>query len=313
MEKSSRDNGLRDSNQEQNLIPEVEADQSGLDARMQFGIVDDSMLEVFEPLLLPQVAEALHSGEPITVMGIAKEGVACGALAGYLSGDCFRVISLYVAPDYRRQGGARHMIRELEALIEDEPDIGEVELQFTTAEPDNETLLPFLEAMGFLQESDGGRNIYEFALGDLKPVSLPKVSEDRNNRVCSFSQLPDALLHAAQKRSVALGTPQPEQTLTSKEIERELSYALVRDGRIEAYAAVDHSCCGVLTLCALWIGDSNRATLNTLIKTVLAHAQALYPPQTRIAMQAVNDQSERMIQRLAPQARKVSYMYRQTV
>ena len=313
MEKSSHDDESRDSNIEQGFLPKLQTDQSGLDDQMQFGMVDDDDPAAFEPLLLPEAAEALRRGEPITVMGIAKEGVACGALAGYLAGDCFHVVSLYVAPDYRRQGGARRMLRELEALIEDEPDIGAVEIKFTTAEPDNETLLPFLETMGFSQESDSGRNIYMFELGDLKPVSLPKLSGDKNNGIYSFSQLSDNLLHAAQKRSVALEAPQPEQTLAGKEIERELSYALVRDGRIEAYAAVDHSCCGVLTLCALWVGDSNRAALTALIKTVIAHAQALYPPQTRVAMQAVNSQSERMIQRLAPQARKVSYTYLQIV
>ena len=174
-------------------------------------------------------------------------------------------------------------------------------------------MLPFLEAMGFLQESDGGRNIYTFALGDLEQMKVTKVSGHENGHVRPFSHLSEDLLHAAQKRSVALGTPQPEQTLTGKELEPELSHALVKDGRIEAYAVVDHSCCGMLTLCALWIEDSNRATLNTLVKSVIARAQELYPPQTRVAMQAVNDQSRRLILKLVPQAGKVSYTYRLTV
>ena len=106
-----------DHDMEKNIVSEAEEDQRAWDDRMQFGMVDDADPGAFEPLLLPQVAEALRNGEPVTVMGIAKEGVACGALAGYIAGDCFHVASLYVAPDYRRQGGARRMIRELEALI----------------------------------------------------------------------------------------------------------------------------------------------------------------------------------------------------
>ena len=279
---------------------------------MQIGVIADDDMQIFEPLLLPEAVEALQQGEPVTVMGMVQEDVACGALAGYVSDGCFHVISLYVAPDYRRQGGARRMLHRLEAWIYEEPEIGAMDIAFTTAEPDNETLLPFLEAMGFSQENDGGYNIYTFALGDLRQMQVSQVSGDKNGRVRPFSQLSDDLLHAAQKRSVALGTPQPEQTLTSRELERELSYALVRDGRIEAYAAVDHSCCGELTLCALWIGDSNRATLNTLVKNVIARAQELYPPQTRVAMQAVNGQSLRLIRTLAPQAQKISYTYRLT-
>lgn len=297
---------------EKHLVPEMGEDQRAWDVQMEFGMIDAADAGAFEPLLLPQAVEALQRGEPLTVMGIMQEDTACGALAGYVSDGCFHLISLYVAPDYRRQGGARRMLRELETLLWDEPDIGAMEVTFTTAEADNETLLPFLETLQFLQEDDGGKNIYTFTLGQLKTVKQPKAVNEKDGRVRAFSQLSEDLLRAAQKRSVALGTPQPEQTLTSPQLERELSYAVVKNGRIEAYAAVDHSCCGALTLCALWIGDTDRMLLNTLLKTVIARAQETYPPQTMVAMQTVNDQSLRLLQRLAPDARKVSYTYRRT-
>ncbi len=297
---------------EKHLVPEMGEDQRAWDVQMEFGMIDAADAGAFEPLLLPQAVEALQRGEPLTVMGIMQEDTACGALAGYVSDGCFHLISLYVAPDYRRQGGARRMLRELETLLRDEPTIGAVDIEFTTAEPDNETLLPFLEALQFMPEDDGGKNIYTFTLGQLKTVKQPKAVNEKDGRVRAFSQLSEDLLRAAQKRSVALGTPQPEQTLTSPQLERELSYAVVKNGRIEAYAAVDHSCCGALTLCALWVGDTNRMLLNTLLKTVIARAQETYSPQTMVAMQTVNDQSLRLLQRLAPDARKVSYTYRRT-
>lgn len=292
----------------------MEKDTKQQTAPMQLGIIAAEDMAAFEPLLLPQALEALGRDEPLTVMGIMQEDTACGALAGYVADGCFHVVSLYVAPGYRRQGGASMMVHAMENLLWAEPDIGAMEIEFTTAEADNETLLPFLKTLQFMQEDDGGRNIYTFTLGQLKPVSLPKYSKDkeREGRIRSFAQLPEEVLRAAQKRSIALGSPQPEQTLTSPHLERELSYAVVKNGRIEAYAAVDHSCCGALTLCALWIGDTNRMLLNTLLKTVIARAQETYPPQTMVAMQTVNDQSLRLLQRLAPDARKVSYTYRRT-
>lgn len=292
----------------------MEKDTKQQFAPMQLGIIAAEDMAAFAPLLLPQAVEALDRGEPLTVMGIMQEDTACGALAGYVADGCFHVVSLYVAPGYRRQGGASMMVHTMENLLWAEPDIGAMEIEFTTAEADNETLLPFLKTLQFMQEDDGGRNIYTFTLGQLKPVSLPKYSKDkeREGRIRSFAQLSEDVLRAAQKRSIALGTPQPEQMLTSPQLERELSYAVVKNGRIEAYAAVDHSCCGALTLCALWIGDTNRMLLNTLLKTVIARAQETYPSQTRVAMQTVNDQSLRLIRKLAPQARKVSYTYRRT-
>ena len=72
-------------------------------APMQLGIIANDDMWAFEPLLLPQAVEALHRGEPLTVMGIMQEDTACGALAGYVADGCFHVVSLYVAPGYRRQ------------------------------------------------------------------------------------------------------------------------------------------------------------------------------------------------------------------
>ena len=126
------------------------------------------------------------------------------------------------------------MINQLEELLTEEPDIWSMEISFTTAEPDNETMIPFLSSMGYSPANDMGRNIYTFTLGQLenaKPLAKPA---SRSLRIRSFSQLSEDMLRAAQKRGIATGTPLPESTLTGPQVERELSYALVKDGKIEA-------------------------------------------------------------------------------
>ena len=87
--------------------------------------------------------EAIERGEPVTAIGIAHEDTACGAMAGYVENGCFQVISLYAAPDYRRLGGARLMVSQMEELLK-ENDIRSIEISFTTVEQENETLVPFL-------------------------------------------------------------------------------------------------------------------------------------------------------------------------
>lgn len=277
------------------------------------GVIADEDMPAYKSLLLPEVGEALERDEPVTVLGLVQEETACGALAGYVTDNCFHIASLYVAPDYRGQGGGRLLMHILESLLWDEPDIGAIDLSFTTAVTENETLLPFLENMQYIQENDSGKNIYMFTLEQLNPVNPPKQVDEKEGRIRFFTQLSEDMLRAAQKQSVALGTPHPEQKLTSPQLERELSCAVVKNGRIEAYVAVDDSCCGALTLSALWIGDANRMLLNTLLKTVIARAQELYPPQTHVAVQTVNDQSLTLLMKLVPKARKVSYTYRRTI
>ena len=136
------------------------------DAPLQLGCIGSEQLAYFSTLLLPDAVQAIERDEPVTAIGIAQEDVACGAMAGYVENGCFQVISLYVAPDYRRLGGARLMVSQMEELLQ-ENDIWSMEISFTTAEPDNETMVPFLNAMGFSPEDDRGRNIYSFTLEQL--------------------------------------------------------------------------------------------------------------------------------------------------
>lgn len=282
---------------------------NGLAAPMQLGSIGSEQLEYFSPLLLPDAAQAIERGEPITAIGIAQEDVACGALAGYVDEGCFRVISLYVAPDYRRRGGASLMIRQMEKLLV-ENDIRSMKMDFTAVVSDNETMFPFLSKMGFLEEDDKGLNIYTFMLDQLASANVWKPAASKSLRIRPFSRLSEDVLRAAQKRGIALETPLPECMLTSPQLERELSHALIREGKVEAYAAFDYSCCGILTLCGLWVGDPDPHILYSLLKTVVERAMELYPPDTRIAVQAVNDQSVRLIQGLVPDAKKVSFTYR---
>ena len=279
------------------------------EAPLQLGCIGSEQLAYFSTLLLPDAVEAIERGEPVTAIGIAHEDTACGAMAGYVENGCFQVISLYVAPDYRRLGGARLMVSQMEELLK-ENDIRSIEISFTTVEQENETLVPFLSQMGFMEENDRGRNIYTFTLEQLAGAKAWKPAAMKSLRIRPFSQLSEDVLRAAQKRGIALETPLPECMLTSPQLVRELSHALIKDGKVDAYAVFDYSCCGLLTLCGLWVGDPNPIVLYSLLKTVVARAMELYSPETRIALQVVNDQSLQLIRGLVPDAKKVSFTYR---
>lgn len=279
---------------------------------MKLGYIGKSQLSCFSTLLLPEAAQAIDDEEPITALGITADGVACGALAGYVQNGCFQIISFYVAPDYRRRGGGSLMLHQLEEFLSENSSIHAIEISFTTAHQDNEALLPFLNTLGFLPENDQGRNIYSFTLEELNESLALRTPVRSSVLIKPFSQLSEDVLRIAQKRCISLDAPLPEQTFLGSDLELELSHALIKDGTVKAYAAVDHSCCGALTLCGLWIEESHAVALYTLLKTVITRAQELYPPTTRLALQVVNNASLRLFQGLVPNAKKISFTYRRT-
>lgn len=83
---------------------------------MEIGVVIPGEPGVFASLLLPETVQQLQAGEPVTALGLTEGRLAVGAAAGYLVGQMFQVTSLYVAPDYRRQGGRTAVARRIAAV-----------------------------------------------------------------------------------------------------------------------------------------------------------------------------------------------------
>lgn len=278
--------------------------------KTEVGLIGAEQLELFGSLLLPEMEQAIAQGEPYTAIGISADEVACGALAGYEDDECFYLRSFYVAPDYRGRGIGAELLNALKQLLQKIGGVYALELSFTSTDPEHEQLRGFLEHNGFEQQDDKERTIWTFSLGDFVASELFQKNVKSSHDVCAFSEIPEDMLSAMQKRGVVQETPLPEQTMTGADVERAISHALICDGRAEAYVVFDHSFGGMLTLCALWIGEAGPSALYALLRESFRRANELYPPETKIALQAVNEQSARLVRTLVPGAARMSYTYR---
>ncbi len=278
--------------------------------KLEVGIISAEELPLFGSLLLPEMEQAIAQGEPYTALGISADEVACGALAGYEDGGCFYLTSFYVAPEYRKRGIATALLRALERLLMQIGEVYALELRFTTTEPEHEELRGFLEHNGFLQQDDRGQTIWTFSLEQFVASKLFQKEVKASRDVCAFSELSEDMLHAMQKKGVAMEAPLPEQTMTGADVERTISHAFIREGRPEAYVVFDHSCGGMLTLCALWIGEAGPSALYTMLRQAFQKAKECYPMETKIAVEAVNAKSARLVHALVPDAERMSYTYR---
>ena len=166
---------------------------------MNLGYISTEQLPVFSNLMDPQVVEAIKEGEPITAIGIEKDGIACGALTGYLDDGYFQILSFYVAPSFRRQGGATLMLNEIKRLLFQHTSIEKIRIDYTITHEEHETLTAFLAASNFTKENDFGLTLYKFSLGQILNSPLFSSSSKESSNLLAFNKISDNLLVTAQK------------------------------------------------------------------------------------------------------------------
>lgn len=276
---------------------------------MEIGYISEEQMQYFSNLLLPRTVEAIKNKEPMTALGIVKDSIACGAIAGYLTEGKFYVDSLYVAPGYRRQGGGRMLFEGITKLLEDEVLVNGVEIHYTVTEEEHETIAPFLQAMEFEKKDDEGQNIYLFTMAQAATSALETKEGKQAANVLPFSQVNDKALRTAQKEASVQEVPLPELSLDSPQLERELSHAIVKDGMVKAFVAFDYSCCGLPTLCCAWSGQMGPTAMIVLLRAAFKRATQLYGMEARMAVQAVTPEAAALVQNLVPGAVPVSYSY----
>lgn len=280
---------------------------------MNLGYISTELLPVFSNLIDPQVAEAMKEGEPITAIGIEKNGIACGALTGYLDDGYFQILSLYVAPSFRHQGGATLMLNELKRLLFEHTSIEKIMIDYTVTHEEHKTLTAFLTASGFTKEEDFGLTLYKFSLEKILNSPLFSSSSKESSNILAFNNISDNLLVTAQKKASVQNVPLPEVPFTSDEFDRELSHAYIKNGEIQAFVIFDHSLGGMLTLSCAWVNDAKPVILSVLLRKSMQCAKELYSPDTMIAVQAVTDASAKLIRTLVPDAEPFSFTYTTTL
>lgn len=267
---------------------------------MEVGLLPPGELGNAASLFLPRAAGALVAGEPLAALALAEGSTAVGALAGYLQDGIFQIISLYVAPGYRRESGGRLLLEQLAEMLEGYA--SGMEISFTVTQEEHGTLPLFLEAMGFQAGESNGDTIYLTTLDAILRGSFFK----GGGMGMPFSEIDAGILKAASKEAAVSGAPVPEGGLDARAVDQEVSVAVVENGRVQAYAAFT-IWEGGLALAALW--SSSATLLPGLLNAAASRLRGKYPSNTRLAVQAVNDASAALVPVLMPEAKPISYTY----
>ena len=266
-----------------------------------FPIREDEALKA-SPFFSQEVFDALKKGLPLTAFVAVKDSEAIGAVAGAIDGYIFEIWSIYVDPEYRRQGAGTALINALEELLEsvteDKTAVAgmPIRVRYTSLTEDNRALRPFFLKLGFVEDPIPHPMYYVGYLDDIK--SRDKISSRSLTRVSGivpFSQTEDKLLKLASNVSAQQGYPMPEGGLLSGSVNRELSFCIVREGKIGAYVTVEEIDEDLVEVSALWSGLENPMELLSMLLILIDALRKKYSPETRVAMLATNDRADKLV------------------
>ncbi|MBO6137920.1 MAG: GNAT family N-acetyltransferase [Lachnospiraceae bacterium] len=252
-------------------------------------------------ILLPEVVQALKEDKPVTVLAAMDGNTVIGALGGAVDGGAFEIASLFVHPDHRRRGAGQKLIWSLQDIMEDELVI---KADYNVENEDNKTLRPFFDSMGFKTE----RAVYpSYYIASLNRLRTSSIIEKEEESILYFSEVPDSLIRAASNTGFEKGYPMPEGGLLAANIDKHMSFCVVKDDKMSAYVAVEPIDEEMVKVSALWSETPNPKELIVMLSRMLRELRAKYRPETRVAMLAMNSASYKLIQYMFRDVEPSSY------
>lgn len=273
---------------------------------MKIGYIPAGEPGIFRSLLLPEVAERMEDGEAISALAVTIHELAVGAIAGVVTGSRMEILSLYVAPEYRRQGVGTLLVETMLTLAR-ESSYG-VEISFTVTEEEHEVLRLFLETLEFKKEEDYGEAIYLTTVGELSNKILK--NNTKTNAGVSFFELGTHVLSSTTKQAIHLHEQIPEGGLEAKTVDRDLSVAIIKNEEVVAYIVIDHSWSDGLCLSAISTREIQPKEFMELFCTVIARMQLKYSSETKIILPLIKSESVSLFQALlGEKMEQISFTY----
>lgn len=261
--------------------------------------IDAENLAYFRRFLLPEAADRISAGEQLPTVGLAEGTVACGAAAGYIEENEFQLLSLFVAPDYRRKGGGSLLLAAFREVLKSMPEIGSLEAHYTVTQEDHLALEPFFCKNGFRFEKEKSpyRSTTLGALSGKGFFASPE-ADRLPPGIQPFSEIPPVYVRLLEKR---LAAEENSQSLFSADmLDAELSLGVVEDGKITACIIFDGTFPGRLNLAYAGSKPGEKAPMlfPVLLRSAFGQLQKRFPPETEVVLQTVTPESDRLAGKL---------------
>ena len=256
----------------------------------------------FQSFILPDEYELIMQGKSVTALGLMDRKLACGALVGYFTDDItFQITSLYIAPDYRRGGGATALLDVLKGVLSYN---SVIEVNYTKEDDDH--LSDFFESCDFLSFSPED-TLYKVTLGQIMDHLKPMIRSAAEGAPC-FAEYNERAIALAGNIAVGNKYPCPPDGFLSAGIDRELSTLIFDDVSLGGYLIVDRFAGGELTISGLFANNNPKVFVNLMIGSLLK-AREEYQRNTTVMIPVISELGEMMLHKLLPDAELLTIGY----
>ena len=258
---------------------------------MNVHALDNTNIDSFRHLADPVSVEAIKQG---TAHGFCVETDDChvGALIGrFTDPGEYEILSIYVLPEYRKQGVGEFMLDTLAEVIGDLD--ANVSITFVCRFEDDKDLVTFLEEQEFEEYQSDESHMFAVTIGELLETKLNK--SNLNVDYPTFADLSKKQLECLSKTKGNKFVPKPAGGFASKLIETEVSTAVLKGDDPVAYATVERVDDSTVMLSNLYVNDEENTTLLRLLRCVMRRLKENYSPDTVILIPTVNDDSQEIL------------------
>ena len=272
------------------------------------GFIDDSNIGMFGRFIPGDVRDAIKRGEPIAAFGWTVEQIAAGALCGTVRNGVFEIVSLYVAPSYRKMGGGRFLLEMALTIAEDY--VKEVRIDYLEEDEEHTLLTEFLEHMEFDSVDDDIEATYVTTINDVSMEKLFKKDEGFLSK--SFSEADPLVLRKVESVVKKSLEPISEGGFSSDEVDSEVS-RFIGNADKYAYAVVEKLGDGSIMLSAVVNDTDKPENVMLLLADAFKAARSRYSPDTKLYISVINDISRRLVENILPSAKRINRAFERTI
>ena len=260
------------------------------------------------PLLTQYAQEVIKEGTAFG-MALVEEDEARAALCARLSPEneaVLELLSLYVAPQFRRRGLGGTLLLEMIDAVNTDTDAG---VQWVTAEFTDgvEGIEPLLQKAGFQMETDEEALLWRLPVGSLTDSALMgyQVSTGEECSLCTLAELSDYQLRKLVKE------------LKNNEIDEMSAEQMRQADQTASYVLFDKNqkpiVCAILTsqnekqvcLSQFFMAGGRNTAAIAVLQACAGTLVETYPEDALLEIPTVADSSAGLVQKLLPDSQPV--------